>query len=60
MHWVHMHPPPPGKKFRIEEKKFRPDMSVKKECARSAQIRQNENEKGREKKKKRVKGKGQN
>ena len=58
VHWVHVHPPPPppptwekssAQKCPKEERKFRPDISAKKKCARSAQIRQNENEKGREK-----------
>ena len=37
VHWVHVHPPPPltwekssAQKCRKEERKFRPDMSVKK------------------------------
>ena len=60
VHWVHVRPPPPpptwekssAQKCPKEERKFRPDMSAKKNVARSAQIRQNLNEKGREKRKK--------
>ena len=58
MHWVHVHPPPPhpGKKFRSEMstrgEKVPPRYVGKKECARSAQIRQNINEKGKEKEEK--------
>ena len=48
VHWVHVHPPPHlGKKFHSEteiskrEEKVPPRYVGKKECARSAQIRQN-------------------
>ena len=46
-------PPPPEKKFRSEMSKRGEKVPsgyvVKKECARSAQIRQNYNEKGKQK-----------
>ena len=49
-------PPHPGKKFRSEMstrgEKVPPRYVGKKECARSAQIRQNINEKGKEKEEK--------
>ena len=55
MHWVHVHPHL-GKKFRSEMSKRRekvpPRYVGQKECARSAQIRQNQNEKIREKRRK--------
>ena len=46
VHWVHVHPPPTWEKSSPqkcpkEEIAFRPDISAKKECARSAQMPQN-------------------
>ena len=45
VHWVHVHPSPPGKKFRsemsIRGEKVTPRYVGKKERARSEQIQQN-------------------